>query len=38
MRGMYRGAAFGLITALTLTACGGGGDSDDNPLAGDSRR
>ncbi len=35
MRGMYRGAAFGLITALTLTACGGGGgDSDDNPLAG----
>ncbi|WNZ14804.1 ABC transporter substrate-binding protein [Streptomyces sp. 11x1] len=31
---MYRGAAFGLITALTLTACGGGGDSDDNPLAG----
>lgn len=36
MRGMYRGAAFGLITALTLTACGGGGDSDDNPLAGDS--
>lgn len=36
MRGMYRGAAFGLITALTLTACGGGGDSDDNPLAGGS--
>ncbi|EKX65441.1 ABC transporter, substrate-binding protein, QAT family [Streptomyces ipomoeae 91-03] len=34
MRGMYRGAAFGLITALTLTACGGGGDSDDNPLTG----
>ncbi|GAQ62763.1 glycine betaine/carnitine/choline-binding protein OpuCC precursor [Streptomyces scabiei] len=33
MRGMYRGAAFGLITALTLTACGGGG-SDDDPLAG----
>ncbi|MDX2529030.1 ABC transporter substrate-binding protein [Streptomyces europaeiscabiei] len=33
---MYRGAAFGLITALTLTACGGGGDSGDNPLAGDS--
>ncbi|QFR02367.1 ABC transporter substrate-binding protein [Streptomyces phaeolivaceus] len=31
---MYRGAAFGLITALTLTACGGGGDSDDNPLTG----
>lgn len=36
MRGMYRGAAFGLITAITLTACGGGGDSDDNPLAGDN--
>lgn len=36
MRGMYRGAAFGLITALTLTACGGGGDSDDNPLTGSS--
>lgn len=35
MRGMYRGAAFGLITALTLTACGGG-DSDDNPLTGSS--
>lgn len=34
MRGMYRGAAFGLITALTLTACGGG--SDDNPLTGDT--
>ncbi|MGJ5803815.1 ABC transporter substrate-binding protein [Streptomyces europaeiscabiei] len=33
---MYRGAAFGLITVLTLTACGGGGDSGDNPLAGDS--
>ncbi|UUU37351.1 ABC transporter substrate-binding protein [Streptomyces sp. CA-210063] len=33
---MYRGAAFGLITAITLTACGGGGDSDDNPLAGDN--
>ncbi|MDT0568077.1 ABC transporter substrate-binding protein [Streptomyces sp. DSM 3412] len=33
MRGTYRGAAFALITALTLTACGGGGDSDDNPLA-----
>ncbi|WP_149823192.1 ABC transporter substrate-binding protein [Streptomyces tailanensis] len=32
---MYRGAAFGLITALTLTACGGG-DSDDNPLTGDT--
>ncbi|MFF6783173.1 glycine betaine ABC transporter substrate-binding protein [Streptomyces sp. NPDC012510] len=33
---MYRGAAFGLITALVLTACGGGGDTDDNPLTGDS--
>nr|WP_240496225.1 ABC transporter substrate-binding protein [Streptomyces torulosus] len=36
MRGMYRGVAFGLITALSLTACGGGGGSDDNPLTGDS--
>jgi osmoprotectant transport system substrate-binding protein len=36
MRGMYRGVAFGLITALSLTACGGGSDSDDNPLTGDS--
>lgn len=35
MRAIYRGAAFGLITALVLTACGGGGDTDDNPLAGD---
>ncbi|WP_055711173.1 glycine betaine ABC transporter substrate-binding protein [Streptomyces torulosus] len=33
---MYRGVAFGLITALSLTACGGGGGSDDNPLTGDS--
>ncbi|PIM68113.1 glycine/betaine ABC transporter substrate-binding protein [Streptomyces sp. JV178] len=33
---MYRGVAFGLITALSLTACGGGSDSDDNPLTGDS--
>jgi osmoprotectant transport system substrate-binding protein len=32
---MYRGAAFGLIAALTLTACGGG-DGDDNPLTGSS--
>ncbi|MGW0843949.1 ABC transporter substrate-binding protein [Streptomyces sp. NPDC002787] len=36
MRGTYRGAVFGLITALTLTACGGGGDTNDNPLTGDS--
>ncbi|BBC30290.1 ABC transporter, substrate-binding protein, QAT family [Streptomyces graminofaciens] len=35
MRGMYRGAAFALLAALSLTACGGG-DSDDNPLSGDS--
>lgn len=36
MRGTYRGVAFGLITALTLTltACGGGADSDANPLTG----
>ncbi|WP_286259847.1 ABC transporter substrate-binding protein [Streptomyces graminofaciens] len=32
---MYRGAAFALLAALSLTACGGG-DSDDNPLSGDS--
>jgi osmoprotectant transport system substrate-binding protein len=31
MRGMIRGAAFGLIAALTLTACGGG-SGDSNPL------
>jgi len=36
MRGMYRGAAFGLITALSLTACGGGSDDDSNPLTGSS--
>jgi osmoprotectant transport system substrate-binding protein len=36
MRGMYRGVAFGLITALSLTACGSEGGSDDNPLTGDS--
>lgn len=35
MKGMIRGAAFGLIVALSLTACGGG-DSDSNPLTGDS--
>ncbi|NNN32373.1 ABC transporter substrate-binding protein [Streptomyces sp. S3(2020)] len=33
---MSRAAAFTLITALSLTACGGGGDSDDNPLSGSS--
>ncbi|MFJ8636309.1 ABC transporter substrate-binding protein [Streptomyces sp. NPDC093568] len=31
---MHRGAAFVLISALSLTACGGSGDSDDNPLTG----
>ncbi|MET9844011.1 ABC transporter substrate-binding protein [Streptomyces ossamyceticus] len=36
MRGMYRGVAFGLITALSLTACGSEGGSEDNPLTGDS--
>lgn len=36
MRGISRAAAFTLITALSLTACGGGGDSDDNPLSGGS--
>ncbi|WP_330292840.1 ABC transporter substrate-binding protein [Streptomyces sp. NBC_00576] len=36
IRGIYRGAAFGLIAALSLTACGGGDDSDSNPLTGDS--
>ncbi|WP_241826919.1 ABC transporter substrate-binding protein [Streptomyces graminilatus] len=35
-RRIYRGAAFGLIAALSLTACGGGSDSDSNPLTGDS--
>ncbi|WP_190034075.1 ABC transporter substrate-binding protein [Streptomyces fructofermentans] len=29
---MFRVTAFGLIAALSLTACGGDGDSDDNPL------
>jgi osmoprotectant transport system substrate-binding protein len=33
---MYRGVAFGLITALSLTACGSEGGGDDNPLTGDS--
>lgn len=36
MRGISRAAAFTLITALSLTACGSGSDSDDNPLAGGS--
>ncbi|WP_405813728.1 ABC transporter substrate-binding protein [Streptomyces sp. NBC_01390] len=35
-RAIYRGAAFSLIAALSLTACGGGDDSDSNPLTGDS--
>ncbi|WP_203690389.1 ABC transporter substrate-binding protein [Streptomyces sp. SID12488] len=36
-RGIYRGAAFGLIAALSLTACGSGDDdSSSNPLTGDS--
>ncbi|MFE6171455.1 ABC transporter substrate-binding protein [Streptomyces sp. NPDC056464] len=34
MRGIHRGAAFVLIAALSLTACGGSGESDDNPLTG----
>ena len=37
MRGMYRGAAFGLITALSLTACGSSDSSDSNPLTGSSK-
>jgi len=37
MRGMYRGAAFGLITALSLTACGSGDSGDSNPLTGGSK-
>lgn len=36
IRGIHRGAAFGLIAALSLTACGGGDDSESNPLTGDS--
>jgi osmoprotectant transport system substrate-binding protein len=36
MRGTSRAAALTLITALSLTACGGGSDSDDNPLTGSS--
>lgn len=36
MRSMIRGAAFGLIAALSLSACGGSDSSDDNPLTGSS--
>ncbi|GHA46108.1 glycine/betaine ABC transporter substrate-binding protein [Streptomyces tauricus] len=38
MKATYRTAAFSLVAALslTLTACGGGDDSDDNPLTGSS--
>ncbi|MFE1798927.1 MULTISPECIES: ABC transporter substrate-binding protein [unclassified Streptomyces] len=38
MKATYRTAAFGLVAALslTLTACGGSDDSDDNPLTGSS--
>jgi osmoprotectant transport system substrate-binding protein len=35
MRGIFRGAAFGLIAALGLSACGGGG-GDSNPLTSGS--
>lgn len=34
MKKLIRGAAVGLVAALTLTACGGGDSGDDNPLAG----
>ncbi|WP_026401098.1 MULTISPECIES: ABC transporter substrate-binding protein [Actinomadura] len=34
MKKMIRGAVVGLAAALALTACGGGDDSGDNPLAG----
>ncbi|MFJ2264189.1 ABC transporter substrate-binding protein [Streptomyces sp. NPDC087844] len=38
MKASYRAAAFSLVAALslTVTACGGGDDSDDNPLTGSS--
>ncbi|MDQ1034772.1 osmoprotectant transport system substrate-binding protein [Streptomyces sp. V3I8] len=38
MKATYRTAALGIVAALTLTvsACGGGDDSDDNPLTGSS--
>lgn len=37
MKGIYRGAAFALITTFALTACGGSdSDSDSNPLTGSS--
>ncbi|MFI5472630.1 ABC transporter substrate-binding protein [Streptomyces cacaoi] len=35
-RGVSRGAALGLVAALSLTACGSGDDSDSNPLTGGS--
>ncbi|MER6137701.1 ABC transporter substrate-binding protein [Streptomyces sp. NPDC001815] len=35
MKATFRATAFGMIAALSLTACGGS-DSDDNPLTGDS--
>ncbi|WP_202125825.1 ABC transporter substrate-binding protein [Actinomadura physcomitrii] len=35
MKHIIRGAAIGLVAALTLSACGGGGGGDDeNPLSG----
>ncbi|WAU83745.1 ABC transporter substrate-binding protein [Streptomyces sp. Qhu-G9] len=35
MKATFRATAFGMIAALSLTACGGS-DSDDNPLTGGS--
>ncbi|MGA5500571.1 ABC transporter substrate-binding protein [Streptomyces umbrinus] len=35
-KSIVRATAFGLITTFALTACGGGDDSDDNPLTGSS--
>ncbi|MFI1206459.1 ABC transporter substrate-binding protein [Streptomyces sp. NPDC020802] len=35
MKATFRATAFGMIAALSLTACGGS-DGDDNPLTGDS--
>ncbi|GGZ44567.1 ABC transporter substrate-binding protein [Streptomyces bluensis] len=34
MKGIHRGAVVALLAALSLTACGGGNDSDSNPLTG----
>jgi osmoprotectant transport system substrate-binding protein len=34
MKKLIRGAAIGLVAALTLSACGGGGGDDKNPLSG----